>query len=65
MSDQDQELLTTEEVAKILKVGSRTVVDYITQGELPAISLKRGYRIYRKDLDEFLNQRYKRPEKKE
>ncbi len=61
MSDQDLELLTTEEVAKILKVQSQTVRGYITRGELPAVDLKGSHRIYRKDLNEFLAQRYKRP----
>lgn len=65
MSNQDLELLSTEEVAKILKVGPRTVVAYILDGDLPAVSLRRGYRVYRKDLDKFLADRYKRPEKKQ
>lgn len=62
MSDQDQnELLTTDEIAKILKVEARTVRAYITQGKLNAVDLEGSYRVYRKDLDEFLKQRYKRP----
>lgn len=69
MTDQDLELLTTEEVAAILKIQPRTVRDYIAQGKLPAVELEGSYRIYRQDLKDFLDQRYKRPggrpEKKE
>jgi excisionase family DNA binding protein len=71
MNDQDQdlELLTTEEIAQILKIEPRTVRSYITQGKLPAVELEGSYRVYRRDLKEFLAQRYKRPgagaEKKE
>lgn len=64
MSDQD-ELLTTDEIAKILKVEARTVRAYITQGKLAAIYLEGKYRVYRRDFDEFLKQRYKSPEKQE
>jgi excisionase family DNA binding protein len=55
-------LLTTEEVAKILSVSPRTVRDYITRGELPAVDLKGSYRVRREDLNEYLAQRYKRPD---
>lgn len=67
MSEND-ELLTTEEVAEILKVQPRTVLRYISQLKLPAIDLEGSYRVFRKDLNEFLLQRYTRPqnlEKKE
>lgn len=63
MSDRG-ELLTTEEVAKRLKVQPRTVVNYIAQGKLAAVSLEGSYRVYEKDLEDFLTQRYK-PAKKE
>ena len=59
MSD-DLELLTTEEVAEIVKVQAATVRSWINQGKLPAIDLDGSYRIYRQDLKEFLAQRYKR-----
>jgi excisionase family DNA binding protein len=65
----DEELLTTEEVAEIVKVGPPTVRVWINQGKLPAVDLDGSYRIYRKDLKEFLAQRYRRagssPQKKE
>lgn len=65
MNDQNLELLTTEEIARLLKVQPVTVRSYISQGKLPAITLQGGYRVYRKDFEEFLAQRYKRLEKKQ
>lgn len=63
MTDQDLDLLTTDEVAAILKVEPRTVRDYIAQGKLAAVDLGGGYRVYRRDLQAFLDERYK-PKKK-
>jgi len=67
VNDQQDELLTIEEVAAILKIKPRTIREYIAQEKLPAVELEKSYRIYRKDLDAFLAQRYKRgqAEKKE
>ncbi len=53
----DDELLTVEKVAEILDVHIKTVRAYIADGELPAIKLKREYRIQRSDLDEFIKER--------
>lgn len=65
MSDEKpDDLLTTEEVAQKLRKQARTVRDYIAQGKLPAVDLDGRYLIYRKDLDAFLQARYKQPEKK-
>ncbi len=67
MSEQDQEipkLLTTEDIAEKLQVDARTVVGYISRGELPAITLAGSYRVYPADLKNFLDQRYKQPLKK-
>ena len=61
----DDALLTVEKVAEILDVHIKTVRAYIASGELPAIKLKRDYRITRTDLDNFIRQRrtdQKRPE---
>ena len=63
--DNPDELLTTEEVGKILKKSSQTVRSYIQREMLAAVFLDGSYLVYRRDLDEFLAQRYKRPEKKE
>ncbi len=64
-SNQNNKLLTTEEVAEILRVKPITVRTYISRGELAAVELGGSYRIYQKDLDEFIRQRYRRPEKKD
>ena len=53
----DDALLTVEKVAEILDVHIKTVRSYIASGELPAIKLKREYRIQQSDLDEFIRER--------
>ena len=53
----DEPLLTVEKVAEILDVHIKTVRAYIASGELPAIKLKREFRIARPDLDEFIRSR--------
>ena len=50
-------MLTVKEVAEELRVSERLVTKWITKGELPAIDLGKGYRIYRSDLDAFIKQR--------
>ncbi len=62
--DSDDTLYTTEEVAEKLKITSKTVREYIQRGELEAIDMGQGYRIYKRDLDSFLeNRRRKRTER--
>lgn len=46
--------LTIKEVADILQLHFQTVLNYIKSGKLNAIRLDKGYRISRKDLDEFI-----------
>jgi excisionase family DNA binding protein len=60
MQDDSTKLLTTEEVAEELKVHVKTVRDWIASGELEAIDLGQGYRIWRSDLIKFLNSRKRR-----
>ena len=60
MQDSDNKLLTTDEVAVELKVHVKTVRDWIASGELEAIDLGQGYRIWRSDLMKFLNSRKRR-----
>ncbi len=60
MQDSDNKLLTTEEVAEELKVHVKTVRDWIASGELEAIDLGQGYRIWKSDLMKFLNSRKRR-----
>lgn len=63
--DTDDTLYTTEEVADKLKLTTKTVTDYIRKGELEALDMGQGYRIYKRDLDTFLeNRRRKRTERK-
>ena len=57
MPQDDVELLTVQEVAKHLRVDEKTVRRWINRGELPAIDLGKGYRIYKSDLDAFIEKR--------
>lgn len=45
------ELLTVQEVAKILKVTTRTVYNLIARGELKATKVGGQYRISRESID--------------
>ena len=47
-------LLTPEQVARILQVHVLTIYSYIRQGKLDAIRLGRSYRIIPKDLTRFI-----------
>ncbi len=60
MPDADDTLYTTEEVAEKLKITAKTVRQYIQRGELEAIDMGQGYRIYKRDLDTFLEHRRRR-----
>jgi excisionase family DNA binding protein len=55
---QADEMLTTEEVAKIMKVHVQTVRSWVRKGELAAVWLgKRDYRIRLSTLNEFIAER--------
>ena len=62
---QDEEMLTTDEVAKILRVNVKTVRNWIASGELVAIDIGNEYRISRKNLNEFMQRRQTDKRKKE
>src|SRR5262245_3605139 len=47
-------LLTTEEVARLLRVTPRSVRNYVRQGELQAIRYGKGRRFRQADIDAFL-----------
>ena len=49
------ELLTSDEVAQLLKVSAQTVTSYIRNGELSAYRYGRAYRIAKRDLVRFLH----------
>lgn len=57
MSDK---LLSVKEIAKILGVSDRTVREYIYNESLPAIQVKKRYRIKRTDLDNWLEVKKRR-----
>ena len=54
---QGEDWLTTDEIAKDLKVNVKTVRNWINSGELAAIDVGGEYRIYRKDYEAFINSR--------
>jgi len=50
-------ILTIEEVAKIMKVGLKTVYRWISAGKLPAAKVGyKTYRVFESDLVKFLRQ---------
>lgn len=60
-----EDILTSEQVAKILQVHPFTVLKFIKQGKLKASKLGRVYRIRRSDVDEFLDSSMERDMSKE
>jgi len=57
----DEELLTTAEVAKILRVSDKTVLRIIEAGQLPAVRVGKRWRVSRADLQEYLSRQRKPP----
>ena len=54
---QGEDWLTTDEIAKDLKVNVKTVRNWINSGELAAIDVGGEYRIYRRDYEDFIDRR--------
>ena len=54
MEKSGEQLLTVKEVAQEMRVSERRVTKWIQNGELVALNLGKDYRIYRRDLDEFI-----------
>jgi excisionase family DNA binding protein len=54
---QGEDWLTTDEIAKELKVNVKTVRNWINTGELAAIDVGGEYRISRTDYEDFINRR--------
>lgn len=50
----EQEILTVEQAAGYLQVHKLTVYRYIRQGLLPAAKLGKVYRLFRRDVEAFL-----------
>ena len=57
MEDKGDQLLTVKEVAQEMRVSEGRVTKWIKNKELPAINLGKDYRIYRSDLDKFIQER--------
>jgi excisionase family DNA binding protein len=51
------EWLTVEQIARELGVHPETIREYIRDGLLKAVQLKRSYRIRRSDYEDFLQRR--------
>jgi excisionase family DNA binding protein len=51
------EWLTVEQIAQELGVHPETIREYIRDGLLKAVQLKRAYRIRRSDYEDFLRRR--------
>ena len=54
MGDQDDEILTVEEVAAFLKAGKRTVYRLAANGTIPAFKLGGTWRFRRTDLNAWI-----------
>ena len=50
-------ILTTNEVAKMLRLHPMTICKYAARGEIPCIQLGRMYRFREEDIKNWLNQR--------
>ncbi len=55
--DTENTLYTVKEVAKMLKLAPKTIREFIQRGEIEALDMGQGYRIYKRDLDAFLESR--------
>ena len=57
----EDEMLTADDVARIMKVSLKTVRKWVQSGELASISIgTRGYRISRRDLNVFIEEQKKK-----
>lgn len=56
--EQELDLLTTAQVAKIFQVSSETIRDWINAGKLPGVKVGGTWRVRRSDLVEFTRTRY-------
>jgi excisionase family DNA binding protein len=52
-----EDWLTIEEIAEELRVSEETVRRWIRKKQLKALSIGRGYRIRRRDYEDFVNRR--------
>ena len=57
MTEEKTEWLTVDQIARELHIHPETVREYIRDGLLQAVQLKRSYRIRRSDYERFLHHR--------
>jgi len=57
MPERSVEWLTVDQIAKDLGVHQETIREYIRDGLLKAVQLKRTYRIRKSDYEQFLRER--------
>ncbi|HZS76539.1 MAG TPA: helix-turn-helix domain-containing protein [Ktedonobacteraceae bacterium] len=57
MNENDEVLLSVEQVAKRLGVHKRTVLNWIHSGELVAFDLGKGFKVSKSDLEDFMRRR--------
>lgn len=60
----NEKFFTTEQVANILQVHPFTILKFIKEGKLKGIKLGRVYRIMESDIENFLEERMTRNDKK-
>lgn len=53
----EDELLSVEDITRILKVGKGTVQRWCHAGELPAVKIGKAYRIRKEDLDRWYEEK--------
>ena len=53
-SNSDQEILTTEEVCKLLRVSRQTIYKLVDQGKLPGTRVGQSYKFLKSELIKFL-----------
>ncbi len=58
----DQEILTVEQAAEYLQIHRITLYRYIREGLLPAVRLGKMYRLFRRDIEAFLDTQRQRAE---
>ena len=44
------EVMTVDEVAELLRLDRRTIITYITKGQIPALKVGKSYRIAKQNI---------------
>ena len=56
-SDSNEEILTTEEVCKLLRISRQTIYKLVEQGKLPGTKVGQSYKFLKSELIESLKSR--------